>query len=127
MLLKKFFSWHARAQAPANAVYVSDVEETSTNTLDMALTLNTHTDYTVPGGKHDVIMTRLDERRRQLGAWIGGVPWDRIIRRHPALSSVIRRYPALSSTIWRYLTLSTKDTVQTRSAARQSLRPPSQV
>ena len=117
MLLKKLFSWHARAQAPANAVYVSDVEETSrsTNTLDMALTLNTHTDYTVPGGKHDVIMTRLDERRRQLGAWIGGVPWDRIIRRHPALSSVIRRYPALSSTIWRYLTLSTKRIVQTRS------------
>jgi hypothetical protein len=49
-------------------VYVSDVEETSTNTLDLALTLNTHTDFTTVGGKNDVIIARLQERRRQLGA-----------------------------------------------------------
>lgn len=58
----------AYRRALQQATYVSDVEETSTNTLDLALTLNTHTDYTTAGGKHDVIMTQLGERRKQLGA-----------------------------------------------------------
>lgn len=58
----------AYRRALSKAVYVSDVEETSTNTLDLALTLNTHTDYTTAGGKHDVIMARLKERRQQLSA-----------------------------------------------------------
>lgn len=58
----------AYRRALSNAVYVSDVEETSTNTLDGALALNTHTDYMAAGGKHDVVMSRLNERRRQLGA-----------------------------------------------------------
>ena len=58
----------AMRRALARGVYVSDVEETSTTTLDEALTLNTHTSYTTAGGKHVAIIEELAERRRQLGA-----------------------------------------------------------
>ena len=50
------------------ASYVQAVEETSTNTLDQGLTLNTHTAYTTSGGKHDAVISQLAQRRRQLGA-----------------------------------------------------------
>jgi len=50
----------AYRRALSEAVYVSALEETATNTLDnnslYSLSLNTHTDYNkISGGKHDVV------------------------------------------------------------------------
>jgi len=43
-------------------VYVSSVEETATNRLDNSLSLNTHTDYKISGGEHNVVIVQLLSR-----------------------------------------------------------------
>ena len=52
----------AYRRALGEAVCVSAVEETATNTLDNSLSLNTHTDYKISGGKHEDVIEQLLRR-----------------------------------------------------------------
>jgi len=56
----------AYRRALGEAVHVSAVEETATNTLDNNLLLDTHTDYKMSGGKHDVVIEQLLSRVKPL-------------------------------------------------------------
>jgi len=55
---------HAYRRALGEAVFVSAVEEIATYTLDTSLSLNTHTDYKMSDGKHDVVTEQLLSRCR---------------------------------------------------------------